>query len=46
MVIGLIAAGRLKLQGATIVLDGQALNAPIVEDEQHAQRPVNAGAHA
>jgi hypothetical protein len=46
MVIGLIAAGRLKLQGATIVLDGKALSAPIVEDEQHAQRPVNAGAHA
>ena len=39
MVIGLIAAGRLKLQDAGIVLDGRMLAAPIIENEQHAQNP-------
>lgn len=29
LVIGLIASGRLRLQGATILLDGEALAAPI-----------------
>jgi hypothetical protein len=33
LAIGLIAAGRLQLRGDTILLDGRALEAPIVEDE-------------
>ncbi|MFI4914175.1 MAG: phosphoribosylglycinamide formyltransferase [Steroidobacterales bacterium] len=42
-VIGLIADGRLQLAGATIMLDGRALAAPIVQDaglaeNNHAQR--------
>ncbi|HEY6451846.1 MAG TPA: phosphoribosylglycinamide formyltransferase [Steroidobacteraceae bacterium] len=32
MVIGLIAAGRLELRGATVMLDGRALRAPLVAD--------------
>jgi phosphoribosylglycinamide formyltransferase 1 len=32
LAIGLIAAGRLQLRGNTILLDGCALEAPIVED--------------
>jgi phosphoribosylglycinamide formyltransferase-1 len=40
MVIGLIADGRLKLQGGTMLLDGQELAAPIVEDERHARNPL------
>jgi phosphoribosylglycinamide formyltransferase-1 len=39
MVIGLIAAGRLKLQGARIMLDGRVLAAPMIEDPPHAQNP-------
>jgi phosphoribosylglycinamide formyltransferase-1 len=34
--IGLIAAGRLRLEGRTIRLDGQALRAPLVEEETDA----------
>ena len=33
LAISLIAAGRLQLRGDTILLDGVALEAPIVEDE-------------
>jgi phosphoribosylglycinamide formyltransferase-1 len=33
LAIGLIAAGRLQLCGNTILLDGRALEAPIIEDE-------------
>jgi hypothetical protein len=32
LAIGLFAAGRLQLRGNTILLDGVALEAPIVED--------------
>jgi phosphoribosylglycinamide formyltransferase 1 len=35
LAIGLIAAGRVKLDGATIMLDGQVLNAPL-EEQPHA----------
>jgi len=35
-VIGLIAAGRLQLAGATVLLDGQPLPAPLLEDEHDA----------
>jgi phosphoribosylglycinamide formyltransferase 1 len=36
LAIGLIAAGRVKLDGATIMLDGQVLNAPLIEEQRHA----------
>jgi len=41
-VIGLIATGRLKLHGRAVLLDGQALAAPILEDEEdvNARAPV------
>ena len=35
LAIGLIAAGRLKLQGTAVMLDGQVLKAPIVEEPSH-----------
>ncbi|MGH8143918.1 MAG: phosphoribosylglycinamide formyltransferase [Steroidobacteraceae bacterium] len=35
-VIGLIAAGRLRLLGDAVMLDGQALAAPLLEDEADA----------
>jgi len=38
-VIGLIAAGRLRLSGSTVLLDGQALAAPLLEEEAHVRRP-------
>jgi phosphoribosylglycinamide formyltransferase-1 len=39
LVIGLIASGRLRLQGATILLDGQVLASPIAA---HAERELAA----
>jgi len=39
MVIGLIAAGRLKLRDGSIMLDGQLLAAPIIEEQPDAQNP-------
>jgi phosphoribosylglycinamide formyltransferase-1 len=36
-VIGLIAAGRLRLEGGSILLDGEPLAAPLTENEAHAQ---------
>lgn len=41
MVIGLMAAGRLELRGATVMLDGQALRSPLVADG-----PPGSGGHA
>jgi phosphoribosylglycinamide formyltransferase 1 len=37
MVIGLIAAGRLRLQGAAVMLDGQPLASPLLEEPPHAR---------
>ena len=34
-IIGLIAAGRLRLQGDTPLLDGQVLGTPLLENEVH-----------
>jgi phosphoribosylglycinamide formyltransferase-1 len=34
-VIGLIAAGRLALRGATVMLDGRALDKPMLEEQPH-----------
>ncbi len=41
-VIGLIAAGRLRLLGTTVVLDGQALPAPLLEEESDVHAPPRA----